>query len=661
MRGVSFVLVFLLLISFVSGNELNSYDNVKVKVDLDSSVNLNLESGYRLDYFTINLSFKPGDYYLQEATNTYYSSPEGELIEDGFWKWEEVEEKIEYGVDSMIDSEIKIYHLSNKVNFPYDFDEELTLYLKNTENINSNDYEIRDKANELVEGKDDLYEAVFEVGNWVNHEINYDLSTLTADVTQNASWTFQNKYGVCDEITTLFVAMLRSVGIPAKFVSGIAYTDAIDGFGSHAWSEVYFPNIGWVPFDITYGQYGYVDSTHIKMRESNDPSDPSVTYQWKANGVSVDVGEVGVNGSFLELGNAHDENIDVKINMPISTFKIGSYVPVVIEVKNLDNFYKTSSFYLAKTPVVLNNTRQEVLLKPRETKYFSYIIPLGDDSDPGFIYTSVIEIKTIFNEIYNTTIRYGRDFAEYDLERAQKYIDEFVVVSEDDYNKQVRVECEEKVFYVDEEIKLNCNVENRGNFIFNSIGVCLRNNCEYIHLRIKEDKDITFEPSLALGENILKLRIEEKDIDYDKDIVLKLLEEPKFEISKIEYPEVVNYEDNYEIDLKIDTEDVKNLTVKVDRKIILELDKINEIENIIIPFQGGFFYDNKKELEIDYWDSRGESHSEKIVLELYVDNIPLSKNFMFLGLVSLILLVVLISLLLYIFREKHSKKKKVNK
>ena len=416
MKLLKFIVVFLLIVSLVNAGELNSYEKIKAGIELNSGINLELLPGYRLDYLTINLSFMPKNDYLQKVSNTFYSNPEGELISPGTWKYTKAENSIDYGVNSVVDSNIKVYKIKNKIEFPYDYSG-LEQYLESTENINSDDSRIIEKANELASGNNDLYEVVALTGEWVNANINYNLTTLTENVNQNASWTFENRYGVCDEITTLFISMLRSVGIPAKFVSGIAYTDQINGFGSHAWAEVYFPEIGWVPFDVTYGQYGYVDSTHVKMRESIDPSEPSVTYQWRANNVKIDAKEMNVNASFLEKGNVYDEKVNVKLSLPETEYKFNSYIPVVVELENLEDYYKVYSLYLSKTPTIINESRKDVLLKPFERKYASFLIPV-ENGDRGYIYTSLIEINNFFGKSYNETIKYSDEYSLFSKEDA---------------------------------------------------------------------------------------------------------------------------------------------------------------------------------------------------------------------------------------------------
>jgi transglutaminase-like putative cysteine protease len=70
---------------------------------------------------------------------------------------------------------------------------------------------------------------------------------------------FTRKTGYCEHYATAMVVMLRSVGIPARLVTGFLATEW-NGFGhyytvrqrdAHAWVEVYFPGSGWITFDPT--------------------------------------------------------------------------------------------------------------------------------------------------------------------------------------------------------------------------------------------------------------------------------------------------------------------------------------------------------------------------------------------------------------------------
>ena len=53
--------------------------------------------------------------------------------------------------------------------------------------------------------------------------------------------------GVCQDFAHLLISLVRSWGLPARYVMGYAE----DGVSSHAWAEVLIPGAGWRGFDAT--------------------------------------------------------------------------------------------------------------------------------------------------------------------------------------------------------------------------------------------------------------------------------------------------------------------------------------------------------------------------------------------------------------------------
>jgi transglutaminase-like putative cysteine protease len=70
-----------------------------------------------------------------------------------------------------------------------------------------------------------------------------------------AAEAFALKRGVCQDITHIFIACSRTLGIPARYVSG--YFRRNDGVvnqdAGHAWAESFIKDLGWVAFDPTNG------------------------------------------------------------------------------------------------------------------------------------------------------------------------------------------------------------------------------------------------------------------------------------------------------------------------------------------------------------------------------------------------------------------------
>ena len=70
-----------------------------------------------------------------------------------------------------------------------------------------------------------------------------------------AAATLALGHGACRDVTDLFLAACRSLGAPARFVSGYqAEADTPDGRRHlHAWPEAYVPGLGWLGYDPTHG------------------------------------------------------------------------------------------------------------------------------------------------------------------------------------------------------------------------------------------------------------------------------------------------------------------------------------------------------------------------------------------------------------------------
>ena len=87
----------------------------------------------------------------------------------------------------------------------------------------------------------------------LHDEIIYDTDPTHAATT--AAEAFALKRGVCQDLTHIFIAAARSLGIPARYVGGYFHRD--DGVGEqdagHAWAEAFVPELGWVAFDAANG------------------------------------------------------------------------------------------------------------------------------------------------------------------------------------------------------------------------------------------------------------------------------------------------------------------------------------------------------------------------------------------------------------------------
>lgn len=105
--------------------------------------------------------------------------------------------------------------------------------------------------------------------------------------------------GVCQDFTHLMIGMARSLGIPARYVSGFVHRDgeATRGYSqTHAWCELLFPSAGWIGFDPTNNCL--IGRNFVKVgvgRDFRDVSPNRGVYRGAADekiSVSVDIEEL---------------------------------------------------------------------------------------------------------------------------------------------------------------------------------------------------------------------------------------------------------------------------------------------------------------------------------------------------------------------------------
>lgn len=121
-----------------------------------------------------------------------------------------------------------------------------------------------------------LLAAVHDLMRRIFEEFTYDpefstISTPLKDVMKHRS-------GVCQDFAHLAIGCLRSMGLPARYVSGYIETEPPKGKerlvgadASHAWFSVYTPDVGWLDFDPTNNQMP--SERHIKVAWGRDFSD----------------------------------------------------------------------------------------------------------------------------------------------------------------------------------------------------------------------------------------------------------------------------------------------------------------------------------------------------------------------------------------------------
>ena len=106
-----------------------------------------------------------------------------------------------------------------------------------------------DENRNIIEATNDFMSRIFN---------DFKFVSGFSDITTPIEVIFKEKKGVCQDFAQFAISALRSIGIPARYVSGYIQTIPPEGkeklFGvdaSHAWFSIYIPDFGWADFDPT--------------------------------------------------------------------------------------------------------------------------------------------------------------------------------------------------------------------------------------------------------------------------------------------------------------------------------------------------------------------------------------------------------------------------
>ena len=120
--------------------------------------------------------------------------------------------------------------------------------------------------------------AVMAIHGFVGNRLSYQPGTT--EIGQPITDVLATGVGVCQDYAHLAVALCRSIGIPARYVSGYLFsssdrTGSIDGdlvrVQTHAWFEAAVPGLGWLPLDPT--NLLAVGHQHVKIGHGRDYDD----------------------------------------------------------------------------------------------------------------------------------------------------------------------------------------------------------------------------------------------------------------------------------------------------------------------------------------------------------------------------------------------------
>ncbi|MBI4146663.1 transglutaminase domain-containing protein [Candidatus Woesearchaeota archaeon] len=512
--------------------------------------------------------------------------------------------------------------------YPVAFPQEVQQYTRPTQHIDSASAKIIGQARYLAQGQNELYELVNTIAFWTKNNVNYNLSTLTAEVSQQASWVLENKKGVCDEITTLFIALLRALGIPARFVSGIAYTTSPQfpqGWGAHGWAEVYFPGKGWVPFDPTFGEYGWVDPGHVPLKTSNDPREPTTVYEWKARDVDITVNDLTLSAQLLESRGTIQNELTLKATPLRPRTGFGSANGIMLEATNNADYSVAREFTLARVAdmTIMDGESKQLVIPPKTTRKAFWTVNVRKDLNPEYQYEIPIQIYTITNQTVKTSFHTGK----WDIVFSQADIQNSIEQLGTAEKEPIQLFCTlEQTTTWTGQTQAMCTMVNNGETTPATICV---DTCRDIQLshgnnpfssQLSRPNPGQHEITITLTANVTKKSI----------LTLTTLDTPNAAIKNIKHPESVAYGEIFPLTFTTSRQSItapENLTISLQvpgANAELSLGTLAADQDVTITVNTQQLWNSQPTLTItaSYQDPRGKTYGNKETTTVEIVNMP---------------------------------------
>lgn len=629
--AIIFACIILAMSSAAASNEddwINSAEKADILIKSRGSIDIIKEADSKIiDVELVSRQFPKND--SRQSVIKEITIPESVLSDSArIFSWKNPSSDVlEFMIESEVITKKRDFKITKKIGFPNKAKcLECSNFTRRTETINSESPNIIVKASEIIEGETDYFEAVAKLAIWVYDNIEYDLNL--GSETKDSEWVLRNRKGTCDEKATLFAAMARSVGIPVKYISGIAYSniEEIKGFGPHGWTEVYFPGEGWIPFDPTFGEFGNVDAGHVKFFETEDTADSSLSATWTGRNSEIMINNPETEAVLLSNYGNYDPGVEAEISFLKKSISFDSYNLLTIRISNKDNFYKAIDTRIAlpkEIKIQDNENHRIVVLKPYEHKILNYLVSIRGSFDDDYVYTLPASLYIDGTQKSIAEFSASKESRYYSIEDLKHLIYEDSSTST---IADIDAGCSSEDVYEGEPAIIECILKNRGNRLFRNLKVCLGNDCKNTILGIGRERKLRFNYTAAsAGEEDILFKIEGKNYKKIEPIKIDVRSLPRYEIKDIVHPKNARFKEDFDVEIKLKKAAIsesRNIQIKFSGRGFEEIWSIKdpaENVNYKISVDGRILRDgeNRFYVNITSYDKNGRYTTDNEMFSVY--------------------------------------------
>lgn len=208
------------------------------------------------------------------------------------YSWENPKSAFNVSISFIAQNNVTLEPVATQAPFPPTVSNDLKPYLKSTKLVPLNHPKITQKAKEITQNSKTQFDAVQKILSWIIDHTHYVLQPEE----YGALYSINSGKGNCQNYSHLAAALMRSVNIPVRIVNGVTLKQPYDvkiknqvmtlnmAEGRHSWIEVYFPDLGWMPFDPQQSQL-FVSNRFIRVEVGidNDETINDGLVRWTRN------------------------------------------------------------------------------------------------------------------------------------------------------------------------------------------------------------------------------------------------------------------------------------------------------------------------------------------------------------------------------------------
>jgi len=216
----------------------------------------------------------------QESSDFQYSiyTPGDNRI--GHWEAADLEGEHTINYSFVAQPEAREYRLPDIEFIPESYPDLLAPYLEPDERIQSSDPLIVEKARELAGGSVNIPEIVRSTYDYLRNDVAYREFRGPTD----AVTALKLREASCNGKNRLFVALCRSLGIPARMAGGLILKSGSKRT-THSWTEIWIGN-EWVPFCVVNDYFARIPAHYLELYKGDrallsHTSDIAFDYKWK--------------------------------------------------------------------------------------------------------------------------------------------------------------------------------------------------------------------------------------------------------------------------------------------------------------------------------------------------------------------------------------------